>query len=146
MAPTKISDLLGKSTMDEYQLGKDFGSLEARVRALEEHIQTHKHGCGCGGKKTPTDLTQGYKLLGVAEITTEPADPTITMKPDTDADAREACSVEGMTRAKYVDGVCYCQMCCGGQWNYFCYDNGYCIHCPGGVTVNCNGTNRQLKC
>lgn len=127
--------------MDEYQVGKDIAALEARIKALEARLGSGN--CGC--KDGPT--RSGITMLGMAKETDKPGDPSITTRPDNGPDGISAagCS-DGHLRRVTVNGVCYCQMCCGGQWLYFCYSNGQCIQCPGGVTVNCNGRNWILSC
>ena len=131
--------------MNEYEMGKDIGALEARVRALEEaHKQKGSCGCGSSPGKQPDGT---IKLCGVAQITDEPADLTIVLKPDTGPHGFAVQPfAEGQTRQYWYGGVCYCQMICGGQWQYLCYSSGYCIQCPGGVNVNCNGTIRNCTC
>jgi hypothetical protein len=127
--------------MDEFSLGKEIGALLARVKALEEAVS--KKGCGCGGA-----VRGQIEMIGSAKETDGPADPTITTRPDTGPDGMNmlADCTDGHLRRVTVNGVCYCQMCCGGQWVYFCYSNGQCIRCPGGVTVNCAGKNWILSC
>ena len=131
--------------MDEYALGRDIGSLEARVKALEQALAALKGGnCGCGNT---THKGATVQMLGMAEKTDKPADPSITTRPDTGpgSEIRAECSDGHLRRITY-NGVCYCQMCCGGKWVYFCYQDGTCVQCPGGITVNCAGNNWILSC
>ena len=124
--------------MNEYEVGKDIATLQARVAALEAKLQTRD--CGCSGKH--------IELRGMAQETKEAPTPGISMREDPDADALSVADcTDGHLRQKMVNGVCYCQMCCGGRWLYFCWDNGRCVKCSDRpVTVNCAGRNLILDC
>ncbi|HEX9928928.1 MAG TPA: hypothetical protein VGB02_10380 [Pyrinomonadaceae bacterium] len=126
--------------MDDYQLGKDIQQIMNRLEAIEKKLNSKD--CGCGGAEDGSVV-----YLGMAEKTDQEADPNITTKiDDTDRGAAPMACTDGHLRRVTVNGVCYCQMCCGGQWVYFCYSNGQCIQCPGRVTVNCAGNNWILSC
>ncbi len=85
--------------------------------------------------------------VGMSKESNEKATMGITMKKDPDPDAVSTRCTDGHIRRKTVDGICYCQMCCGGGWKYFCWDNGECVKCSDSpVTVNCSGQNRILSC
>ena len=131
-----------EAAMGKYKIGKDVGELKARIKLLEQKSQSV--GCDCKSKSSTPDGTIEYR--GMAPESDDPPHPDISMKDGPAALANEAHLLDGETRAFWSGGHCYCQMLCGGQWKYFCYPSGYCIGCPGGVTVNCNGINRQLRC
>ena len=131
--------------MDEFSLGRELGMLAARVAALEAALASKGHDCGCS-KQTGGKADGHVEMLGMARRTDQEADPSIVMRPDNGPYGIDAECADGHLRRITYNGVCYCQMCCGGGWKYFCYSNGQCIQCPGRVTVNCNGNNWMLSC
>lgn len=125
--------------MENYQLGKDIQSIISRLEAIEKKLQIGD--CGCSGEKS-SKIT----LMGIAEKTNAEANKDITIKVDEDEVGLSECT-NGHLRRKTVNGVCYCQMCCNGQWVYFCWPDGSCFRCgmtP--ITVNCGGNNWILSC
>ncbi len=113
--------------------------MKARLEALERKV----HTCECQKHKAEGAI----QYMGLAPESKEELTPGITARPDTSPDGYENCPQDGNTRKKWYNGVCYCQMCCGGQWVDFCYSSGNCIRCgDAAVTVNCNGSNRILHC
>lgn len=119
--------------MSKYTIGKDVGSLEMRVRALE----AKDGGCGCSGE-------DGSKPRMAMQSDSEPTEE-LSMRPDPLAPL--AACTNGHIRTVTVNGKRYCQMCCGGQWQYFCWANGECVQpSHGPVTVNCAGNNWILDC
>lgn len=97
------------------------------------------------------------EIHGVAEKTDAPADEGIFTEIDLEPmhdiaedDISAKSCTNGHIRRKRYKGVCYCQMCCGGNWLYF-YKviNGkrkY-LTCGGGAwTVNCSGNRWILQC
>jgi hypothetical protein len=59
----------------------------------------------------------------------------------------EACSGSGWIRSVNVNGGCYKQMCCGGQWNYYTIGAQYCT-CNLGQSwnISCDGHTNILPC
>ncbi|RPH29307.1 hypothetical protein EHN07_06565 [Buttiauxella warmboldiae] len=88
-----------------------------------------------------------------AEKTDLPVDPDVysTVTNDQDVTIKDSCSSNGSLRRITINGQCYAQMCCGGQWMYFYKDtpNGrlWCT-CNLGQswTVNCAGNNWIINC
>lgn len=88
-----------------------------------------------------------------AERTDQPADPEVksTDTNDQGVTMKEACSSNGHLRKITVNGQCYSQMCCGGQWMFFYKDtpNGR-VWCTCNLgqswTVNCSGNNWIINC
>jgi hypothetical protein len=86
--------------------------------------------------------------LGEAQRTDQPADPGVVSSPtnDKNIEIRETCTA-GHIRRITVDGICYVQMCCGGQWLFWHRGNTWCT-CNLGQswTVNCDGNNWIIPC
>lgn len=89
----------------------------------------------------------------MAEKTDKPADPDVFSTPTNDQGLtiKEACGTSGHLRTITVNGVCYNQMCCGGQWLFWYKDtaNGK-LWCTCNLnqswTVNCSGNNWIIRC
>ena len=88
-----------------------------------------------------------------AEKTNKPADGTVHMVASIDGGVvvKEPCSGNGHIRTITVNGRCYSQMCCGGQWMFFYQDRGrqrvWCTcNLSESWTVNCNGNNWIISC
>src|SRR5262249_20286689 len=101
---------------DDYPIRKDIGALKARPKALERKVNT----CQCHKHKDEVRI----EYLGLAPESKEKAAEGLTARPDNSPDGYENCPQDGWIRKKYYNGVCYCQMCCGGQWQYFVWKNG----------------------
>jgi hypothetical protein len=88
-----------------------------------------------------------------AEETTKQPDPDVKSRATNDKgiSIREACSGSGQVRKVTVNGVCYAQMCCGGQWLFWVKTvNGREVWCTCNLnetwTVNCDGKNLLISC
>lgn len=85
--------------------------------------------------------------------TDQPADPDVKSTPTTDdgLTIKDSCSDSGHIRKITVNGMCYVQMCCGGQWLFWYKDIGgkrvWCT-CNLGQSwnVNCAGNNYIIGC
>ncbi len=88
-----------------------------------------------------------------AEKTDKPADEGVKLigTNDQGVSVEEACGGSGMIRRITVNGVCYAQLCCGGQWQFVYKDttNGR-IWCTCNLgqswTVACAGANYIVPC
>jgi len=88
-----------------------------------------------------------------ATKTDKPADKSIHLVSALDDGTviKERCSGSGHLRKITVNGVCYSQMCCGGEWKFFYWDrNGRRDWCTCNLgeswTVNCDGNNWIVGC
>lgn len=85
----------------------------------------------------------------MAERTDQSADPDVasTDTNDQGVKIKDACTTNGHIRKVTVNGVCYVQMCCGGQWLYWRKGDVWCT-CNLGEswTVNCSGNNWIISC
>jgi hypothetical protein len=101
--------------------------------------------------------TQALKIeigkISRAEKTDRPADPDVksTAENDFGVSIAEACSDSGHIRSITVNGQCYKQMCCGGQWLFYYKDvGGRRIWCTCNLgeswTINCSGNTWILPC
>jgi hypothetical protein len=130
--------------MGNYQIGKDVQELTARIENLEKLLKVKSEGCGCNGESETV-----IEYLGMAKEADENAivSEELRMVDDNDADAIATACSNGHIRRKTVNGKCYCQMCCGGSWKYFCWSNGTCVTCAHSPqTVNCGGNRWILDC
>ena len=97
------------------------------------------------------------EMVGIAEQSSSEEDEGYYREADIDG-PREGQSEETILsncstaniRKKIVNGVCYCQMCCGGTWYYFYrIVNGKRVYQKCGdsaMTVKCDGGNYILRC
>ncbi|TDA69146.1 hypothetical protein E0765_01640 [Sulfuricurvum sp. IAE1] len=73
-----------------------------------------------------------------------------TMDGAVSAEASPASCLDGHLRSNNYNGYCYCQVCCGGTWQYVWYivdGKKYWLMCNGGsVRVNCNGRQLIVSC
>lgn len=98
-------------------------------------------------------MTIEISATSMAEKTDEPADPDVksTTTNDEGVTFVEPCGTDGQVRQTTVDGICYVQMCCGGQWLFWYKDVGntrvWCT-CTLGETwnVNCAGNTWMIGC
>ena len=99
-------------------------------------------------------LTIEIKPGGMAEKSKDQPTPGVTSSktvpveglPDGLQMKTEGCS-SGHIQRVVVNGVCYVQMCCGGQWLYWHKGDVWCT-CNLGQswTVNCDGNNWIIPC
>jgi hypothetical protein len=88
----------------------------------------------------------------VAEKSNNPPDAGVQSEPGSiPGDAvRVTGGTDGHMRSINVNGVCYCQMSCGGQWLYFykvINGNRVYLQCgQPGWTVPCAGNSWILRC
>ncbi len=91
-------------------------------------------------EKTDDVATQGVTLS-----------KTLPGMPDTDLSTFDACTGSGHLRSVNVNGTCFCQICCGGQWQYVIYTGTdgkqYGQTCGmNGLTVSCDGHSYISRC
>jgi hypothetical protein len=106
-------------------------------------------GCTEGESRWPKSKSR----LSIVAALKKQINPQIhaTTQADHDIEILEACSTTGHIRRITVNGICYSQMCCGGQWQYFYKDTPsgrvWCT-CNLGQTwnVNCSGNTWMVNC
>jgi len=69
-----------------------------------------------------------------------------SLVPDSGPLATAPCT-ENAARKVTLNGICYCQVCCGGQWLYVRRSNGTFVKCgDGNQLYECNGNYFILTC
>ena len=134
------------------------GNDPKKVRACHEKAASD-WTAQCSAICKPVSPTNEKGLnIEIGEITQatktdKPADKSIQLVSTLDdgITIKERCSTSGHLRKITVNGVCYSQMCCGGEWKFFSWDrNGrrYWCTCNLGEnwTVNCDGNNWIINC
>jgi len=117
-----------------YQLGKEIGAILARLEALE----TKK--CRCKEiSREPATWPSTETAHAGGEV--------CSIVLDSGPLASDICS-NGSARKVNINGVCYCQICCGGQWYYVKRNDGSFVKCGDGNQLfnDCNGNQQILSC
>jgi len=115
---------------------------------------TEKCGAICKPSiETSNDLTIEIGAPTNAEKSSKSVDSDVKMTSAIDGGValKETCSGSGHLRKITVNGVCYSQMCCGGQWMFFYKDvGGKRVWCTCNLgeswTVSCDGNNWIVGC